>query len=520
MFWKRKPAETAPEPTPAAPKPRFTDMLVARSRAHGKASVPEVFAPAQMPPSVAQPKLAMDTAGDQGWAQAQFATAMASGLVAEGVVFPGFAVLAELAQRPEYRVIFEVIASEMTRKWIRLTTDDDADGKADKVKELSAELERLRLREVVYNALKDDGAFGRGHIYVDTGDADNPEELRSSIGDGWGPISAQKIGRGKIRALRAIEPVWCYPINYNSTDPLAADWYKPSTWTVMTKQIHSTRLVTIIGREVPDLLKPSYAFGGLSLSQMVRPYVDNWLETRQAVNDIISSFTTWVLKTDMGALTQSDGDALFRRVEAFNALRTNLGTMVVDKESEEFANVAASLAGLDHLQAQAQEHMAAVSRIPLVKLTGISPSGLNASSEGEIRVFYDTIKSMQEGYLRTPLHTLIGMVMLSLWGEVDESIGFEFEDLWELSEDAAANAEKTRADTDAVLIDSGVISPEEARHRLASDQNGAYASISAEPESDDLDEIAKLIGGLEDGAEDPEAEADEDPAGSAPEPRD
>ncbi|WP_198327721.1 hypothetical protein [Mesorhizobium sp. WSM1497] len=38
-------------------------------------------------------------------------------------------------------------------------------------------------------------------------------------------------------------------------------------------------------------MKPTYSFGGLSLSQMVKPYVDNWLETRQSVNDIISATT-------------------------------------------------------------------------------------------------------------------------------------------------------------------------------------------------------------------------------------
>ena len=45
--------------------------------------------------------------------------------------------------------------------------------------------------------------------------------------------------------------------------------------------------------------------------------------------------------------------------------------------------------------AQSQEQISSVSRIPLVKWTGISPSGLNASSEGEIRVYYDLIHSEQ-----------------------------------------------------------------------------------------------------------------------------
>jgi hypothetical protein len=84
----------------------------------------------------------------------------------------------------------------------------------------------------------------------------------------------------------------------------------------------------------------------------------------------------------------------------FNMLRDNQGTFVVNKNTEDFKNVSASLAGLHELQAQAQEHMASVSRIPLVKFTGIQPAGLNASSEGEIEVYDDTIAAYQKPVLR------------------------------------------------------------------------------------------------------------------------
>jgi hypothetical protein len=56
---------------------------------------------------------------------------------------------------------------------------------------------------------------------------------------------------------------------------------------------------------------------------------------------------------------------------------------------------------LSMLQAQAQEQMAAVSSIPLVKLLGIAPTGLNASSDGEIRVFYDYIHALQQSIFST-----------------------------------------------------------------------------------------------------------------------
>ncbi|WP_164762644.1 DUF1073 domain-containing protein [Mesorhizobium sp. M7A.F.Ca.MR.245.00.0.0] len=497
----RKPAaDAAPAPQPNATPPgtrgptRISDAMLSALRAQ-KATAAQpvsVFTMPQHPAGVlpsGNTGLAMDSAigGVHSWANG-FAL---NGFFTEGLTFLGYAYLSELAQRPEYRVISETIASEMTRKWIRFTSSDGED-KADKITELEAEFKRLNVRDVFCKAAEQDGFFGRGHIYIDTGDTDNPDELQKPIGDGWDKLSVAKFAKKPIDALRTVEAVWCYPTSYNSNDPLKANWYRPDTWYVQAKMVHTTRLITLIGREVPDLLKPTYSFGGLSLSQMVKPYVDNWLETRQSVNDIISAFTVFVLATNLGETLQAGGDQLFKRAELFNLVRSNRGLMMIDKDTEDFQNVSASLSGLDVLQAQSQEHMASVSHIPLVKLLGTQPAGLNASSEGEIQVFYDYVHSFQEKLFRKPLHFLLGLVMISLWGETDDGIGFEFEKLEETNEKEAAEVEKTKAERDQILIDTGVISPEESRQRVAADPDSDFSSI-------DVDDMPELLEEEEDG---------------------
>ena len=136
-------------------------------------------------------------------------------------------------------------------------------------------------------------------------------------------------------------------------------------------------------------------------------------------------------------------------------------------------NVSASLGGLHELQAQAQEHMASVARIPLVKFTGISPTGLNASSEGEMRAYYDTIHAHQENFFRPNLTKVLNFVQLSLFGEIDDEITFDFEPLHELTEKEEGEVFKQKADSFQVFIDTGVISPEEARQVYADDPDSA-----------------------------------------------
>src|SRR5271165_1958095 len=165
-----------------------------------------------------------------------------------------------------------------------------------------------------------------------------------------------------------------------------------------------------------------------------------------------------------------EGNRCHRRVAA-----RSLGTVAC--RPQDFTNVSANLSGIDALQAAAQEHMAAAWRIPLVKLTGISPSGLNASSEGEIRVYYDLIHSTQEHLLRPAIQIVLDLCQIELFGDVDPDITFEFDKLFEVTEVEAAQIRKTDADTGAVLIQSQVIDPQEERSRVAADPNTPYVDL-------------------------------------------
>lgn len=394
-----------------------------------------------------------------------------------GQAFLGYTYLAELAQRPEYRKPAEALATESTRKWIKLKSKAGDEEKADRIKDLEAHMDKHGVQPLFRKMSEYDSFFGRMHLYVDTGDTDNADELRKSIGDGRDAITEGKF-KGKpgfLRALRAIEPVWCYPASYNSTDPLKAEWYDPQTWFVLGKEVHRTRLLLFVAREVPDLLKPSYQFGGLSLSQMAKPYIDNWLRTRQAVADLIWTFSTMILSTDTETLVQPGAELLMNRLQVFSNLRTNQGLMVLNKSSEELNNVSVPLSTLDALQAQSQEQMCSVTNTPVVKLLGIQPAGLNASSQGELTVWYDWNAAYQEKFYDPRLTTVIDLLQYDLWGERDPDIVHEWEPIEELTEEQKANVQKTKADTDGALIGAGVIDADESRERLASDPSSDYA---------------------------------------------
>jgi len=454
----------------------ISDMAAARFRARPQANP---FRAADPPPGIVpsgSPTLAMDSNISlvSGWAGQTLSPG--SDL---GWTFLGYPYLSELAQRPEYRTISETTATEMTRKWIRFRSKGD-DDKTDKISQIEEAFEKLCVRDVFKRLATQDGFFGRAHLYIDTGATEDTDELKTPIGNGWDDVSKSKVKKGSLKRLSTVEAAWCYPTGYNTNDPLRPDWYKPDMWFVMGKEIHVSRFILFVQREVPDLLKPAYSFGGLSMTQIATPYVNNWLRARQSVSDLIQRFSVSGLATNLNETIQADGDQLFKRLAVFTQCRDNNGVMALDKDTEEFFNVAVPLGNLDKLQAQAQEQMCSISRIPVIKLLGIQPSGLNASSEGELTAFADMISAAQEAYFRTPLNAVLGFVMLSEFGDVDDDITFEFQPLEEMNEKELAEIEKIEAETDTLLIDGGVISPLEVRQRIAAEVDSPYSNLDVD----------------------------------------
>jgi len=125
-----------------------------------------------------------------------------------------------------------------------------------------------------------------------------------------------------------------------------------------------------------------------------------------------------------------------------------------------------------------------------VKFFGNQPAGLNADSEGVIRMFYDGIKAKQESRIREVIQTIVELCMIELWGDVDDDITFDFKDLWQLDEAGKSAIQKTRADQRAVDIEAGVILPDEGRQGLARDPDSQYAGLDLDkplPEPDPME---------------------------------
>jgi hypothetical protein len=437
------------------------------------------FLPGVVPEGATAPVLAMDYAFGGDYCN------YLNGLH-PGAGFPGYQYLAQLGTRAEFRAMSNALSGEMTREWIEFVSSNSDESVSKKLTEIEEEFQRLNVQNVIRRAVELDASQGMSNIFLDVG---NDREVPLII-------NAKTVKQGSFRRICNVEATWMTPSAYNSLDPLSPDFYKPSNWYVMGKKVDSSRLLNVVTNELSDILKPAFNFGGISLYQLAERYVDNWLRTQQSVADLVNNFSTTGLKTAMSQtiMGADNGDNLFARAKLFTLMRSNKGLMLLDKDTEELVQQNVPLSGLDALQAQAQEHMCSVSRMPAIILTGISPGGLNASSDSEIRVFYDWIASQQKAFWRKPIETILKLAQLNLWGEIDPSIDFKFRPLGQLTEVEKAEVRAKDAASITSYVTAQVISQEEARENLAHNKNSGFNGI----------DVTKIPEALEDEGEDNE----------------
>ena len=162
---------------------------------------------------------------------------------------------------------------------------------------------------------------------------------------------------------------------------------------------------------------------------------------------------------------------------ALSRYRDNDSVVVCDKAAEDIKNITLTISGVVDVVRQSLEFIAAINRTPAVKLLGISPSGFNATGESDIRNYYDHIMSKQE-LLHDGILRILRAIQLSVLGEIDQSINFEFNPLGTEDETGDIESASARVNMLATLLQANVISADEARQAVKDDPKAKLGFLS------------------------------------------
>ena len=110
--------------------------------------------------------------------------------------------------------------------------------------------------------------------------------------------------------------------------------------------------------------------------------------------------------------------------------------------------------------------IAGAAEIPVTKLFGRSPAGMNATGESDLRNYYDTVRQWQEAVLRPVLEKLLPVMCMSAWGAVPDDLDFEFNPIRDTSDEERAGLIQQTASAIVSVYQAGIISQQTALKEL------------------------------------------------------
>jgi phage-related protein (TIGR01555 family) len=264
------------------------------------------------------------------------------------------------------------------------------------------------------------------------------------------------------------------------------------------QRIHYSRVIRLDGVELPYWQKISENLWGQSVVERLFDRLIAFDSTTAGAAQLVYKAHLRTLAVD--GLREVIGmggpalEALIKNVDMIRRFQSNEGVTLIDAK-DKFEAHQYSFSGLDNVLLQFGQQLSGATGIPLVRLFGQSPAGLNSTGESDVRNYYDNIKQQQERRLRLPLTRLLEVIVRSELGiEPPEGFQFGFNPLWQLSDTEKADIAQKTTQTVTGAYDDGLISQQTALKELrqSSHITGVWSNITDEMINEADDELPDL----------------------------
>lgn len=290
------------------------------------------------------------------------------------------------------------------------------------------------------------------------------------------PFNIDSVRPGSYKGFSQVDPYWCAPMldREASSQTDSQHFYEPTWWVINGRQVHRSHLVIYVPHQIPDVLKPTYIYGGPSVPQRIYERVYGAERTANEAPhlamskrmDVLYTDTTQALSNECGF---SESLSLWRR------LMDNFHVKVADKESEKIERFDTSLTDLDSVIMTQYQLVAAVAGVPATKLLGTQPKGFNATGESEEASYHEELESIQTHGLMPLLEHHYRLLCKSA------GFGFEVQPVFcpldSMTERELAEVNKMKAETAVALAGIGAIDGIDERKRISTDDQSGYNGI-------------------------------------------
>lgn len=372
--------------------------------------------------------------------------------------------------------VVDVVAEDMTREGLLIRGFDDPRH----VEVINQTLDRLEIWDKLCSTIKWGRLYG-GCLAVMLIDGQRPET----------PLNINTIGKRSFKGLMVLDRWMVQPTLQDLVTEYGPHYGKPKYYDVITdavglcnQRIHHSRIIRIDGVDLPYWQSVAENLWGQSVIERLIDRLTIFDSATIGAGQLVYKAHLRTYKVDKLREVIAKGgqvyEALLKQINQIRQFQSNEGITLMDA-SDSFETHQYSFTGLDNILLQFGQQISGAVQIPLVRLFGQSPAGLNSTGESDLSNYYDNINQQQERRLRTPLQTLLRIVCLSELGhDLPTSFKFDFASLWQLDDEKKATIASTVTSTVLSAVEQGIVTEQTALKELrqSSEITGVWSNIS------------------------------------------
>jgi|SRR5690242_14948677 len=394
--------------------------------------------------------------------------------------FIGYQLCAMLAQQWLVSKACWMPAEDATRKGYEVTVNDGQEIDSEVIDYIRKQDVKFSVNRNLIQAIGFGRVFGI-RIVMFKVKSNDPEYY-------FKPFNPDGITPGSYEGMSQIDPYWITPqLDPESAgDPSSIHFYEPTWWNIAGKLVHRSHLIVYRTEEVADILKPTYIYGGIPIPQKIYNRVYAAERTANEAPILALAKRTTVVNMDLSQVAAKEA-TFIKRMNWWAEMWTNFGIKAVNLE-EKVNQFDTSLADFDAVIMSQYQLVAAAANVPAVKLLGTSPKGFNATGEFEEANYHEMLESIQThagtAILNRHHLLLIRSEVCPKFGiaPFDTTITWKSLDTMTAKEKAEIN--RFKAETGAILVNSGTIDGMDERERIITDPDSGYSGlINENPEN-------------------------------------
>jgi phage-related protein (TIGR01555 family) len=246
------------------------------------------------------------------------------------------------------------------------------------------------------------------------------------------------------------------------------------------KLVHYTRILELHGDTLPRksaaALSAEDKYWGISVLQRAEDRLKTLGSSLGSIDQLLDEMSVGKhkIKNLSMLLSSPEGKAAIqRRIELNDLTRSVFRSMYFDagdesgRGAEDFVRDTVNFTGVPEILHIIFMLLSADTGYPITRLFGVSPGGMNATGESDMRNYYDSVRSIQSTDLKPILLYLLRII--SEWQKIPEPY-IKFPPLQTMNEKEQADLDKLNADKEKVeaesykvYVDMGVLDPYEVR---------------------------------------------------------